>query len=61
MAVEVRLPRLSDEMAEATISRWLKAVGESVDKGEPIVEVETEKVIVEVEAPRAGVIVEILP
>ncbi len=60
MAFEVRLPKLSDEMAEATISRWLKEVGDSVDKGEPIVEVETEKVIVEVEAPRAGVIVEIL-
>jgi pyruvate dehydrogenase E2 component (dihydrolipoamide acetyltransferase) len=60
MAVEVHLPKLSDEMTEATISRWLKEVGESVDKGEPIVEVETEKVIVEVEAPRAGVIVEIV-
>lgn len=59
MALEVRLPKLSDEMTEATISRWLKAVGDSVDKGEPLVEVETEKVIVEVEAPRAGFIVEI--
>jgi pyruvate dehydrogenase E2 component (dihydrolipoamide acetyltransferase) len=60
MAVEVRLPRLSDEMAEATISRWLKEVGESVDQGEPIVEVETDKVIVEVEAPRAGILLEIV-
>ena len=59
MALEVRLPKLSDEMTEATISRWLKAVGNSVDKGEPLVEVETEKVIVEVEAPQAGFIVEI--
>ena len=60
MAFEVRLPKLSDEMAEATISRWLKEVGDSVDKGEALVEVETEKVIVEVEAPRAGVVVEIV-
>ena len=59
MAVEVRLPKFSEEMTEATISRWLKQVGDSVDKGEAIVEVETEKVIVEVEAPRAGVIVQI--
>ncbi len=60
MAIDVRLPKLSDEMTEGTISRWLKEVGESVDKGEPLAEVETEKVIVEVEAPEAGVIVEIV-
>ncbi len=60
MAVAVRLPKMSDEMTEATVSRWLKSVGDSVEKGEPVVEVETEKVIVEVEAPRGGVILEIV-
>lgn len=60
MATEVRLPKLSDEMSEATISRWLKDVGESVDQGEPIVEVETEKVIVEVEATASGILLEIV-
>ena len=60
MAVAVRLPKMSDEMTEATVSRWLKSAGDTVEKGEPVVEVETEKVIVEVEAPRAGVILEIV-
>jgi pyruvate dehydrogenase E2 component (dihydrolipoamide acetyltransferase) len=60
MAVELTMPRFSDEMKEGTISRWLKGPGEAVAKGEPIVEVETEKVIVEVEANAAGVIVEIV-
>ena len=47
-------------MTEGTISRWLKAVGEAVSLGEPIVEVETEKVIVEVETPHQGVLVRIV-
>lgn len=60
VAVALSLPRLSDEMKEGTISRWLKGVGDTVAKGEPVVEVETEKVIVEVEANTDGVIVEII-
>ena len=56
MAVEVRLPKLSDEMEEGTVSRWLKQVGEAVTEGEPLVEVDTEKVIVEVEASVDGVL-----
>ena len=60
MATALRMPKLSDAMNEATISRWLKALGDEVAKGEPVVEVETDKVIVEVEAPQAGVILEIL-
>ena len=60
MAVELTMPRFSDEMKEGTVSRWLKAPGDAVAKGEPVVEVETEKVIVEVEASAAGVIVEIV-
>lgn len=60
MAIALSLPRLSDEMKEGTISRWLKGVGDPVAKGEPVVEVETEKVIVEVEANADGVIVEII-
>ena len=46
MALEVRLPRFSEEMKEGTVTRWLKAVGDPVAEGEPIAEVETEKVIV---------------
>ncbi len=60
MAVDLAMPRLSDDMKEGTISRWLKGVGDAVSKGEPLVEVETEKLIVEVEATAAGVVVEIL-
>ncbi len=60
MAIEVRLPQLSEEMNEGTVTRWLKQVGDPVAKGEPLVEVETEKVIVEVEATEDGVLLEIL-
>ncbi len=60
MALELRMPRFSEEMKEATIIRWLKAVGEPVAQGEPVAEVETEKVIVEIEAPAEGVMLEIL-
>jgi len=60
MATELRLPRFGEEMQEGTVSRWLKQVGEPVTQGEPLVEVETEKVIVEVEAPVAGVLLEIV-
>ena len=59
MAMELRLPRLSDEMKEGIVSRWLKQPGDAVRKGEPVVEVETEKVIVEVEAQADGVLLEI--
>ncbi|MCZ6472060.1 MAG: dihydrolipoamide acetyltransferase family protein [SAR324 cluster bacterium] len=60
MAVELRLPQLSEEMEEGTVSRWLKQVGDKVVKGEPLVEVETEKVIVEVEATADGVLLQIV-
>lgn len=43
-------------MHEATIVRWLKDVGERVEEGEPIAEVETDKMTVELEAPAAGVL-----
>ncbi len=59
MVFEVRLPRFSEEMKEGTVTRWLKAVGDPVAAGEAIAEVETEKVIVEVVAPQAGVLLEI--
>ena len=59
MALEVRLPRFSDEMKEGTVTRWLKAAGDPVAAGEALAEIETEKVIVEVVAPKAGVLLEI--
>ena len=56
MKREVVIPRLgsSDESDEVKILRWLKQEGESVKKGEPLLEVETDKVNVEIEAPDSG-------
>ena len=56
MATEVIMPAL--EMAQETgrILRWLKAEGDDVAKGDPLLEIETDKVTVEVEAPAAGVL-----
>lgn len=54
------MPRLSDQMEEATILRWLKSVGDSVVKGEELVEVETDKATVVYEAETAGVLAEVL-
>jgi pyruvate dehydrogenase E2 component (dihydrolipoamide acetyltransferase) len=58
---EVVIPRLgsSDESDEVKILRWLKKSGEMVEKGEPLLEVETDKVNVEIEAPDSGCLTEI--
>ena len=59
MATEVILPRLGQGMESGTIVRWLKAEGESVQKGEPLFELDTDKVTQEVEAEAAGVLLKI--
>ena len=56
----VRMPRLSDSMTEATIVAWLKHPGEPFVRGEPLVEVETDKATVVYEAEADGVLAEIL-
>ena len=56
MAVELKLQATSEEMEFGTIVRWLKAEGDSVVAGEVVVEVETEKVTNELEAPVTGVL-----
>ena len=53
---ELRLPQLADSVTSVTLSVWLKQEGDSVQAGEPIVEVETDKTNVELEAPASGVI-----
>ena len=53
---DVIMPKMSDSMEEGKILKWLKQVGEPVEKGEPIVEIETDKANVEVEAPDSGVV-----
>ncbi|HTQ24233.1 MAG TPA: lipoyl domain-containing protein, partial [Candidatus Binataceae bacterium] len=54
MSVEVTMPKFGLTMQEGTIQRYFKAQGDSVQAGEPLYEVETEKVLYEVEAPASG-------
>src|SRR5690242_19980703 len=54
------MPRLSDSMEEATVLQWLKQAGDAVAKGEPLVEVETDKATIVYEAELSGVLVEIV-
>src|SRR6266540_27213 len=60
MTTEIRVPTLGESVTEATIGRWFKKPGESVAADEPVVELETDKVTVEVPAPASGVLAEIL-
>ncbi len=59
MATEIRVPTLGESVSEATIGRWFKKPGDVVKADEPIVELETDKVTLEVNAPAAGVLGEI--
>jgi pyruvate dehydrogenase E2 component (dihydrolipoamide acetyltransferase) len=59
MATEVKLPRLGQGMESGTIVRWLKSEGDKVEKGEPLYELDTEKVTQEVEAEASGVLLKI--
>jgi dihydrolipoamide dehydrogenase len=56
MSVEIRVPTLGESVSTATVARWMKQPGETVAADEPIVELETDKVTVEVNAPAAGVL-----
>ncbi len=58
--VEVKVPQLSESVAEATLLQWKKKVGDAVAVDEILIEVETDKVVMEVPAPAAGVLVEII-
>jgi 2-oxoglutarate dehydrogenase E2 component (dihydrolipoamide succinyltransferase) len=60
MAIEVKVPMLPESVADATISTWHKKVGDTVARDENIVDLETDKVMLEVPAPSAGVIKEII-
>ena len=58
--LEVPVPQLSESVAEATLLQWHKKVGEAVDRDENLIDIETDKVVLELPAPAQGVIVEIL-
>lgn len=60
MATEIRVPTLGESVSEATIGRWFKKPGEAVKADEPLLELETDKVTLEVNAPAAGVLAEIV-
>ena len=60
MAADIKVPTLGESVTTATIARWIKKLGETVKADEPVVELETDKVTVEVNAPEAGVIAEII-
>jgi 2-oxoglutarate dehydrogenase E2 component (dihydrolipoamide succinyltransferase) len=60
MATEIRVPTLGESVTEATIGQWFKKVGDTVAADEPVVELETDKVTIEVPAPAAGVLEQIV-
>ncbi|MCA3587550.1 MAG: 2-oxo acid dehydrogenase subunit E2, partial [Methylocystis sp.] len=59
MMTEIRVPTLGESVSEATIGKWFKKPGDAVRKDEPLLELETDKVTLEVNAPEAGVLAEI--
>src|SRR6201992_2264583 len=59
MATETHLPTLGESITEATVGKWFKKPGDAVKVDEPLVELETDKVTLEVNAPSAGVLGEI--
>lgn len=60
MATEIKVPALGESVSEATVAKWMKAKGDAVAADEPLVELETDKVTLEVNAPAAGVLTEII-
>ncbi|MGD9562117.1 MAG: 2-oxoglutarate dehydrogenase, E2 component, dihydrolipoamide succinyltransferase [Pyrinomonadaceae bacterium] len=59
MSVEVVMPQMGESITEGTVSKWLKAVGDKIEKDEAILEISTDKVDAEVPSPGAGVLIEI--
>ncbi|HSK72479.1 MAG TPA: biotin/lipoyl-containing protein, partial [Pyrinomonadaceae bacterium] len=59
MSVEVVMPQMGESITEGTVSKWLKSVGDKIEKDEPILEISTDKVDAEVPSPGAGTLLEI--
>ena len=59
MATPVVMPQMGESIAEGTIVRWIKKVGDAVDRDEPLFEISTDKVDAEIPSPAAGVVSEI--
>src|SRR6266516_2226846 len=60
MATDVLMPQMGESIAEGTVSRWIKKVGEKVERDEPLLEISTDKVDAEIPSPAAGTLTEIL-
>ncbi|MFO1038188.1 MAG: 2-oxoglutarate dehydrogenase complex dihydrolipoyllysine-residue succinyltransferase [Geminicoccaceae bacterium] len=60
MSVEIKVPTLGESVTEATVAKWFKKAGEAVTLDEPLVELETDKVTLEVNAPASGLLSEVL-
>ena len=60
MLIEVKVPQLSESVAEATLLTWHKKQGQAVKRDENLVDIETDKVVLETPAPAAGVLVRII-
>ena len=59
MRVDLVMPQMGESIAEGTITRWIKSVGDTVDRDEPIFEISTDKVDAEIPSPAAGTLIEI--
>jgi 2-oxoglutarate dehydrogenase E2 component (dihydrolipoamide succinyltransferase) len=60
MEIEIKVPQLSESITEATLLAWRKQVGEAVQEGENLIDIETDKVVLETPAPKGGVLVKIV-
>lgn len=60
MLIEVKVPALSESIAEATLINWHKQQGEYVERGENLIDIETDKVVLELPAPQSGILAEII-
>ena len=58
--IDVIMPQMGESIAEGTLSKWIKQVGDAVKRDEPIFEISTDKVDAEIPAPSAGILAEIL-
>src|SRR5689334_23664978 len=60
MATDVLMPQMGESIAEGTVSRWIKKVGDKVERDEPLLEISTDKVDAEIPSPASGTLSEIL-
>src|SRR2546423_2420873 len=59
MSVDIVMPQMGESITEGTVSKWLKKVGDRIEKDEPLLEISTDKVDAEVPSPGAGVLLDI--